>query len=215
MLNTKYRGFTLIEMLIVIAIILILVAIALPNFLEAQIRAKVTKTRGEMRTTAVALESYQTDWRSYPWAAELDNLNIPAFPPADPAELHLSSILTSPVAYLPELPNDTFSNLFAEGEDKNRIVPFHYTEEKTNLRLGDPILLWELTEAVYGFPRSARFVLVSHGPDGDHDEFGDHRHGGSGPGTSAPSSFPAIYAPTNGSKSSGDIYYFGPGIGFN
>lgn len=214
---SRNRGFTLIEILIVIAIILILVAIALPNFLEAQVRAKVTKVHGELRTTATALEAYQTDWRDYPWAAELDSLSFPALPPAEPAELHLATILTSPVTYLSELPNDTFSNLFAEGADKDRLVPFHYTEEKTNLRLGDPILLLELTEVVYGHPRSARYVILSHGPDGDHDEFGHHDHlssGGSEPEHEEEPG-PASYAPTNGTRSSGDIYYFGPGIGFN
>lgn len=46
-MKTNHRsGFTLIELLIVIAIILILIAIALPNFLDAQARAKVTKTEG-------------------------------------------------------------------------------------------------------------------------------------------------------------------------
>ncbi len=209
------KGFTLIEILIVIAIILILIAIALPNFLEAQIRAKVTRVRGEIRTTATALEVYQTDWREYPWASELDSLHFPALPPAEPAELHLGTVLSSPIAYLSELPNDTFSNLFAEGSDRSRIVPFHYTEAKTNLRLGDPILLAELTEAIYGSPRSARFVVLSHGPDGDHDEFGEHDHGGGSGDPLKPESFPAYYAPTNGTKSSGDIYYFGPGIGFN
>ena len=53
--------------------------------------------------------------------------------------------------------------------------------------------------------------------DGDHDEFGEHNHLSSG-GHSEETEIgngPASYAPTNGTKSSGDIYYFGPGIGFN
>ncbi|MCA9410573.1 MAG: prepilin-type N-terminal cleavage/methylation domain-containing protein [Candidatus Omnitrophica bacterium] len=209
------RGFTLIEILIVIAIILILIAIALPNFLEAQTRAKVTKVKGEIRTAGIALEAYQTDWSQYPWGAELESLTFPAMPPSEPAELHLGTVLTSPVPYLQELPNDTFSNLFAEGADQGLMVPFHYTEEQTNLRLGDPALLLELTGVLYGFPRRAPYVVLSHGPDGDHDEFGDHHHGGGEPASEETESFPAIYAPTNGSKSSGDIYYFGPGIAFN
>jgi len=219
MFRQANRGFTLIELLIVIAIILILIAIALPNFLEAQVRAKVTKVKGEIRTTAIALEAHQTDWRAYPWGAELNSLTFPAFPPAEPAELHVGTVLTSPVPYIQELPNDTFSNLFADGADQGRLVPFHYTEEQTNLRLGDPILLMELTEAVYGFPRSARFVVLSHGPDGDHDEFGEHDHHLSQEDDhhdeEEHESVPASYAPTNGTKSSGDIYYFGPGIAFN
>jgi prepilin-type N-terminal cleavage/methylation domain-containing protein len=59
MLRVK-KGFTLIELLIVIAIILILIAIALPNFLEAQIRARVTKASGELRSLATALFDYNT-----------------------------------------------------------------------------------------------------------------------------------------------------------
>lgn len=56
----RLKGFTLIELLIVIAIILILIAIALPNFLEAQIRARVTKANGELRSLATALFDYNT-----------------------------------------------------------------------------------------------------------------------------------------------------------
>ncbi|MCA9433681.1 MAG: prepilin-type N-terminal cleavage/methylation domain-containing protein, partial [Candidatus Omnitrophica bacterium] len=53
----QVRGFTLIELLIVIAIILILIAIALPKFLEAQVRAKIAKAKGEMRTLGIAMDS--------------------------------------------------------------------------------------------------------------------------------------------------------------
>lgn len=55
------KGFTLIELLIVIAIILILISIALPNFLEAQVRAKVANTMGELRSLETALISYGLD----------------------------------------------------------------------------------------------------------------------------------------------------------
>jgi prepilin-type N-terminal cleavage/methylation domain-containing protein len=57
-------GFTLIELLIVIAIILILIAIALPNFLEAQMRAKVVKSRGNMRSIETAMLSLSIDMGS-------------------------------------------------------------------------------------------------------------------------------------------------------
>jgi prepilin-type N-terminal cleavage/methylation domain-containing protein len=65
----KIRGFTLIELLIVVAIIAILAAIAVPNFLEAQVRAKVSRARTDMRSLAMAVEAYYVDNNIYPaWA---------------------------------------------------------------------------------------------------------------------------------------------------
>ncbi len=51
-------AFTLIELLIVVAIIAILAAIAVPNFLEAQVRSKVARCETDMRSIDVALEAY-------------------------------------------------------------------------------------------------------------------------------------------------------------
>jgi prepilin-type N-terminal cleavage/methylation domain-containing protein len=72
---SEKRGFTLIELLIVIAIILILIAIALPNFLEAQIRAKVSRTQSDLRAYEFALESYNVDYKHFPWPMCCKNPN--------------------------------------------------------------------------------------------------------------------------------------------
>jgi prepilin-type N-terminal cleavage/methylation domain-containing protein len=64
--RTARKGFTLIELLIVVAIIAILAAIAVPNFLEAQTRAKVSRVRADMRSIATAIESYRVDMNEYP-----------------------------------------------------------------------------------------------------------------------------------------------------
>jgi len=59
-IKTK-SGFTLVELLVVVVIIGILAAIALPNFIGAQAKAKNASVKGNMRTVQIASESYATD----------------------------------------------------------------------------------------------------------------------------------------------------------
>jgi prepilin-type N-terminal cleavage/methylation domain-containing protein len=93
----KY-GFTLIELLIVVAIIAILAAIAVPNFLEAQTRAKISRAKSDLRTITTGVETYHIDSNTYPlanwqsWAM--------TFGATDPRMLPTLERLTTPIAYL-------------------------------------------------------------------------------------------------------------------
>lgn len=62
----RRQGFTLIELATVAAILGILAAIAVPNFLNANVRAKVAKAQADQEVIAWALESYFIDNEAYP-----------------------------------------------------------------------------------------------------------------------------------------------------
>ena len=98
-------GFTLIELLIVVAIIAILAAIAMPNFMEAQVRAKISRVRSDMRSIATAVESYIVDYHTVLGTKDLEELTN-----LDDGEARLAaySKLTTPVAYLTSIPTDPF-----------------------------------------------------------------------------------------------------------
>lgn len=52
------KGFTIIELLIVIAVIAILIGVALPRFRGMQEEGKIAQAKGELRTFQTAVESY-------------------------------------------------------------------------------------------------------------------------------------------------------------
>ncbi|MBX3730019.1 MAG: prepilin-type N-terminal cleavage/methylation domain-containing protein [Candidatus Sumerlaeia bacterium] len=100
--RARPRAFTLLELLIVVAIIAILAAIAVPNFLEAQTRAKVSRVKADLRTIVTALESYAVDHNKFPFDGH-------------PGQAHWgwvtsSTRLTTPIAYITSLLRDPFQD---------------------------------------------------------------------------------------------------------
>src|SRR5260370_29843617 len=70
----KQKGFSLIELLIVVAIILIIAAIAIPNLLKAKMAANESSAAGAIRTVNTAQVSYSTLFPQIGYAATLGAL---------------------------------------------------------------------------------------------------------------------------------------------
>jgi len=188
-------AFTLIELLIVVAIIAILAAIAAPNFLEAQVRSKIARVKSDMRSLATALESYITDYNAYP-QAEINGT------------LKYLFQLTTPVAYIADKNlKDPFTP--EEWVDITQIPTLRYYGFNEN----GVINAYAATGLIYRDdspePRIHWYMLFSHGPD----RVRNNLDAGSVSGTFIKEDVITdldkfvhyVYDGTNGTKSAGEI----------
>ncbi len=105
-------SFTLIELLIMVAVIGVLAAVAVPNFVNAHMRALVTRAVVDMKSCAMAIEHYEIDHSKYPFYNN----------PLDEVSAILGAVvtylpvnLTTPVSYMAQLPHDPFPAGYLSG----------------------------------------------------------------------------------------------------
>ena len=204
------RAFTLIELLIVVAIIGILAAIAVPNFLNAQIRAKISRSLADMRSLKTATEQLRLDrgillidfWDDNTVEGQKrlkdDFQGLSGTHDNRGGTAGLWVPLTTPVSYMASIPVDPF---FAPhmGDDvesgliANDIVPpyaYIYLDEDPKIPGGDGGFSLITVQAGVRQMREGEYVIIGAGPDAT-------RGGFIGLG------FP--YESSNGLTSSGDI----------
>ena len=74
------RGFTLLELIIVVAVISLIMLVVAPNVLDTLDRGRRSSTQADMRALATALERYAADHRGYPTAVLLSDLRSEMVP---------------------------------------------------------------------------------------------------------------------------------------
>ncbi len=201
------KAFTLIELLIVVAIIAILAAIAVPNFLEAQTRSKVSRQLANMRTVVVAIEMYTVDnnkiplttqngpgaggpngvWGPKPsgtWTAQEEWKMYPGFQ-------DYAGGVTTPIAYVSS--SSALEDIFR--------FPHNFPQPLANQMMYLPSNWYDGGTRAAQERRYGAWVLRSAGPDTYYQNhanlFGDYTAGGWNL---------ASYDATNGTVSAGDIY---------
>ncbi|MEW6233909.1 MAG: prepilin-type N-terminal cleavage/methylation domain-containing protein [Candidatus Omnitrophota bacterium] len=192
-------AFTLIELLIVVAIIGLLAAIAVPNFLNAQTRAKIARIEADFKTIATALEMYRLDNGAY--ISRANNISWPyRFYP-----------LTTPVSYLSQgrWP-DPFAPMGARTPDGD---PVNYAYESKGWKDSEnplgrayPTFAKKFVNSphiwLHGREANYEWALISAGPDFDLQADAGAR--------AKPDDLFFFYDSSNGIKSAGDIIRFGP-----
>jgi prepilin-type N-terminal cleavage/methylation domain-containing protein len=179
----KY-AFTLIELLIVVAIIGILAAIAVPNFLNAQVRAKVAKVSAEQKSVKDAYLMYKLDNNG--WPKHIDG------------DLAQHKFITTPIAYLSTSLSDPFFNSktgqntpewgWFKGQYHMEPAYFWHTGQWPGLSKNDPTF-WSQQS-------NTAFFIISIGPDQVFE---------------MQTASANLYNVSNGTSSKGDIIHAVPG----
>lgn len=226
MLRLASRGFTLIELLIVVAIIAVLAAIAVPNFLEAQTRAKISRVKNDHRAISTALETYHIDNGVYPEQGDTTSATPPTI--TDPnrvwgkdGQKAIAWRLSTPTAYLASTEavfKDPFFNGLGKASPVNDTRFYNYSGDYGKGRTYDATQDGSVAQFLGLSAHLAGvngFHLRSRGPDTDYERRSDgwadyiFYRGRSGGGINGDGGIAAVYDATNGTLSGGDIPRFG------
>lgn len=229
------KAFTLIELLIVVAIIAILAAIAVPNFLEAQTRAKVARVLSDQRTYATALETYMIDHSTYfPHYSDQMGAEKPTNVQENINE-GLATAASNSDAASEWQEITTFASKPGTGGGANWVPPLSLTTPVSYLNTYVPDTFATFKQATFGYAAGPTFLMWSPGPDqvdqlyqskaaegivyGGQSLPSEYLLAGPGNGTTAPdvpagSSVPKppddgdafTYDASNGTTSAGDVY---------
>jgi prepilin-type N-terminal cleavage/methylation domain-containing protein len=189
-MNSGKSGFTMVELLLIVAMISVLAAIAYPNYLESQIKAKVAQAKSGLKNLGTAMEAYYVDNDGYP--GEYLTAGYDETTRNRRVYLHL----TTPVAYLPEIPKDPLRASVADGTSYFNNPYFWYYNWLD--RYGHLVNLAKDNNWDPWFGGQTAIAMISLGPSGRTVS----GTGGIGFGT---------YDPTNGITSPGYLYRLLPG----
>ncbi len=182
------RGFTLIELLVVVAIIGILAAIAVPNFADSLVRAKIARMQHDAGTLGMAIETYRSDYGWYPYGKDCDPTKklCSVYGLSETVRMEKLPQIISPIAYITTIPLD----LFNWPED-------HLNYTLTYSHLFQQTILAFCSDAAPSTKRTSwTYSVYSVGPDGKASQYYDLAYWMQMP-----------YNPSNGIRSLGDIQW--------
>ncbi|MBI1386815.1 MAG: prepilin-type N-terminal cleavage/methylation domain-containing protein [bacterium] len=142
------QGFTLIELMITVAIVGILAAIALPNYTNSLIKAKAAKAEADMNALSTAIESYRIDHNRYPSWTDPDGTH------KNPVDRRLIP-LTTPMPYMSVIPVDPFISVW----EYEAYTTYDYVDAWSSIHYKKDSIL----DVSF---RCSEWRLASAGPDG-------------------------------------------------
>jgi prepilin-type N-terminal cleavage/methylation domain-containing protein len=129
-LNTKHAGFTLVEIMIVVAIIALLAAIAVPNFLRSRKRSQATQVLEDLRiidsaTDQYAIETNKSSGASVAWTDVQNYIKTGSRLYTSNASDILGNTFTMPTVDTPPKVNATTFNALSDVAPAAFWSPYH------------------------------------------------------------------------------------------